>query len=127
MNGKSHLAQWAVLIGGCLGILIVSLVAAGQFNLADVLIGKMPLRLAIALSSNALPFLAWILLICLIVVLTAIRRKMSPRWAGLTWLGAAGILAYSVYYSRFSIGPLLIPTTVLIAIAGLTSLSQMRR
>ena len=123
---KTRLAQWAVLVGGSLGILVVGAVGAGQLNLGDVIRGNMPLRIAVALSGNAFPFLVLILLVCLVAILTAMWRKMSQLRAGLTWLSAAGVLAFCVYYSRFSVGPLLIPTTALFAIGGLTALSHVR-
>lgn len=126
MSPGSRLARWIVIIGGSLGILVVSAVGAGQLNLGDVLWGRMPLSVAIALGANAFAFLGLVLLICLIALLGAGRNK-SQLWAGLIWLGAAGILAVSIYYSRFSIGPLLIPTTALFATAGLLALAHGRR
>ncbi len=127
MSPGSRLARWVVITGGSLGILVVSAVGAGQLSLGDVLRGRMPLSVAIALGANAFAFLGLVLLICLIAVLVVAWRKMTHLGAGLIWLSAAGVLAVSIYYSRFSIGPLLIPTTALFATAGLLAIAHGRR
>lgn len=124
MSTQSWVAKWAAVVGGGYGVGIVLIVWIGQLNLGEVFSGHMPLRVAIALSSDAFPFLSVLLLICVMGVAVALQRNISRIWAGILWLGIGGILAGATYVSRFSIGPLLIPSTALFIIAGILALGQ---
>lgn len=118
MMSRNWLSEWTAVIGGGLGCAIVLTVWSGQINLVEVLRGHLPLSIAIILGGNSFTFLSTLLLLCIIGIAIALWRNLSQLWAGVIWLGIGGILAYAVYASRFSIGPLLIPSTVLFIIAG---------
>lgn len=87
----------------------------------------MPLWVAFALGGNALPFLLLLLAVCIIALSALFLRDQRQVWIGPIWLGAAFVFGYCVYWARFSIGPLLIPSTALFAAAGLLALSWPRR
>lgn len=127
MNPGSRLARGSALAGGGLGAGLVLISGIGQLDLSNVARGNMPLGTAIALSGNAFPFLLMLLLVCLFGLIIALPQKINQVWAGLIWFSAAGIIAYSVYLSRFSIGPLLIPSVGLFTIAGLFAVWPQRR
>jgi hypothetical protein len=127
MNPGSRLAKGAALAGGGLGVGLVLISGIGQLDLSNVVRGNLPLRTAIALSGNAFPFLLVLLLVCLVGLIIALPQKVNQVWAGLLWLCTAGVIAYCVYLSRFSIGPLLIPSVALFIIAGLIALWPQRR
>jgi len=118
MNFKCRLAKWLAVLGGGRGVVIVLTVWGGQINLMEVLRGHLPLSIAIRLSSNSFIFLAILLFLCLIGSCIALWRKFPQVWTGVIWLGIGIVLAYAVHVSRFSIGPLLIPSTALFIIAG---------
>ena len=124
MTTTHRFTNGAALLGGVLGLVIVLIVGAGQLDLNNVLRGKLPLGVAIALGGNAIPFLTMIFFTCLIVVIFALLRNIRSLWAGLIWLGGAGILIYGIYLSRFSMGLLLIPSAVLLTVAGLVALGR---
>ncbi len=126
MSTQSQAAKWAAMIGGGLGVGIVLSVWIGQLNLGEVLSGRMPLRVAIALNSNAFIILSVLLLVFLFGTAIALWQKFPLVWAGVIWLGIGSILAYIVYISRFSIGPLLIPSSILFTIAGGLAIWQRR-
>lgn len=127
MNPGNRLAKGAALAAGWLGVGIVMVSGIGQLDLSNVIRGNMPLRTAITLSGNVFPFLFVLLLVCVIALVTAWLRSINQVWAGLIWFGVAGVLAYSVYLSRFSIGPFLIPSTALFIVAGLSAVWPQRR
>ena len=127
MTTTQRFANVAVLLGGVLGLVIVLIVGAGQLDLNDVFRGKLPPGVAIALGGNAFPFLSMIFITCLIAVISAVLRNLGSLWAGLIWLGSAGILIYGIYISRFSMGLLLIPSAILLAVAGLFALWRLGR
>jgi len=124
MISWSYLAKWAAVIGGGLGIVIVLTVWSGQTNLREVFSGQLPLSIAVALSGNSLAFLSMLLLFCTIGIAIALWQNLPQISAGAAWLAIGGALAYMMYTSRFSIGPLLIPSTVLFIIAGMLALWQ---
>lgn len=115
-------SKGAALIGAGLGVGVVLIVAIGQLRLDQVLSGNMPLEVAVSIGSNAFPFLSLLLLIFIIAGITVFWRNRSQVWVGLIWLGAAGVVAYCVYLSRFSLGPMLIPSVVLLTVAGLLAI-----
>lgn len=127
MTTTERFTNVAAQLGGTLGLVIVVIVGAGQLDLNNVLHGKLPLGVAIALGGNALPFLTMIFFTCLIAVISALWRNLDRVWAGLIWLGCGGILIYGIYVSRFSMGFLLIPSAVLLAVAGLFALGRLVR
>ncbi|GEM_PF-2999202 len=118
MSIQGRLAKWAAVSAGGLGCIIALSVLIGQLNLRDVFSGRMPLGIAIALGSNAFPFLLILLLICVLGITIALWKNFPWIRAGVIWLGIGGILVYAVYLSRFSMGPFLIPSTALFIIAG---------
>lgn len=119
MEPSTRLAKWAALAAGWLGVATVLAAGIGQLNLGNVIRGTLPLRTALALSSNVFPFSFVLLLVFMIGLIIAWVRDLNQVWAGLIWFILGGVLAYFVYLSRFSIGPLLIPSAVLYIIAGL--------
>jgi hypothetical protein len=124
MSTQSWVAKWCVVVGGGLGVGIALIVWIGQLNLGEVFSGHMPLKVVIALSGNAFYFLLVLLLVCVMGVAVALRRNVSRIWAGIIWLGIGGILAGATYISRFSIGPLLIPSVALFILGGILALGR---
>jgi hypothetical protein len=126
MSKLFRLAREAAILAGSLGTIAVLSVAAGQLQLSSVLGGDLPVRLAVAMGTDALPFLVSVLIICLLGIAAAWRKLPRP-WAGVGWLLASAALTYGVYLSRFSMGLLLIPSTVLFAIAGVIALASLTK
>jgi len=125
---ESKFAKWSAAIGGGSGCVIILAVSSAQVNLAKVLNGELPFSVAIALNGNSFTFLLMLLLLCVIGVIFAFWRPFSRGWlVGVIWLGIGSILAYAVYVSRFSIGPLLVLPTASFIMAGGFALSRRYR
>jgi len=65
---------------------VVLIIGASQLQVSSILSGELPLRVALALNRNVLPFLAAVLVICLGGLMAGLLRNMSPGWRGLLWL-----------------------------------------
>jgi len=127
MTSRSRLARWAAGVGGGLGCVTVLTVWNGQMHIAEILRGQLPLRVGIGLSGSSLAFLAMLLLLCMSGIAIALWRAFPQVWAGVLWLGIGGLLLYAVYVSRFSMGPLLIPSAALFLAAGILASWQWQR
>lgn len=113
-----RLAKVAAVIGGGLGCMIVLIVLSSQINLRDILSGQLPWSVVFVLYSNTFIFLLFLLFLFIIGIVVALWQGFSRIWAGSVWLGIGGILAYVIYITRFSIGPLLIPSAILFMAAA---------
>lgn len=106
-------------IGGVWGVAVTLVVWLGQLQLNQVIQGQMPLSVAIALSGNVFPFLSLLVVVHALVIGTALWKGFSRIGSAAIWLGASGLLLYAIYLARFSMGLLLIPSTILLALAGI--------
>lgn len=123
-----NLSVWAqtgrvlALIGGTWGTLVILWVSSQQIQVGPVLRGEIPLSVAVT-GMNALPFLSFTLVACIAAIGLALSgQRVRPLMAGLVWVLISFMLGYGVYLSRFSIGPLLLPATLLILLAGIIAL-----
>lgn len=112
------------VIGSLWGILMLLWAAARQVHIVSVLRGDIVWGIAFAQAGDALPFLFALLLTCLAALAAACVWREPTLWSGLAWLITGSVLGYGLYQTRFSVGPLLIPSVLLLLGAGLITLAH---
>jgi hypothetical protein len=115
-----RILQVLVILGATWAIAVSTWVGVRQLNLLAIWRNEIPTSVAIdMMNRNAIFFLTGMVFLGIVSILSTFHwHKSHSLYSPVLWLIASAIYAYSIYYTRFSMGPLLIPTAFLIGFSG---------